>query len=209
MAPRSRGQASAPTPESILLRERILDAAADLFARKSFAGTTTEEIANAVGELRGTVYYHFENKEAILEGIQERLTTQLVDRLTEARNEAGTAAERIERMITVFVDFALENPNDFATSLEDLKYLSPQARKKAERRSDKVRLLLADAIAEALADAPQRNVDSGIAAVSIMYALSMTYRWYRPSGRLNRDEVGRELKAQMLSGLRAGDAQPV
>jgi TetR/AcrR family transcriptional regulator, cholesterol catabolism regulator len=199
--------ASAPTPESIELRERILDAAAELFAKKSFAGTTTEEIANAVGELRGTVYYHFENKEAILEGIQDRLTTQLVGGLVESRDEADSAAARLEAMIGVFVDFALEYPNAFATSLEDLKYLSPKARKKAERRSDKVRLLLADAIAEAAAEDPHPGVDSGIAAVTILYGLSMSYRWYRPSGRLSRDEVGRELKAQLLGGLRA-DRQP-
>lgn len=179
----------------------MLDVASELFASKSFAGTTTEEIATAVGELRGTVYYHFETKEAILEGIQGRLTTELNDRLTEARSEGGSPAERVERMLDAFIDLAFTRPSDFATSLEDLKYLSGPARKRAEGRADAIRLLLADAIEEALTEAPPRNVDSGIAAVSIMYTLAMTYRWYRPRGRLKRDEVQRQVRALLLDGL--------
>lgn len=198
---RPRSHAPKPTADSLALRERMLDVASELFASKSFAGTTTEEIATAVGELRGTVYYHFETKEAILEGIQGRLTTELNDRLTEARSEGGSPAERVERMLDAFIDLAFTRPSDFATSLEDLKYLSGPARKRAEGRADAIRLLLADAIEEALTEAPQRNVDSGIAAVSIMYTLAMTYRWYRPRGRLKRDEVQRQVRALLLDGL--------
>ncbi|MDW5597618.1 TetR/AcrR family transcriptional regulator [Conexibacter stalactiti] len=201
MASRTGPQASTPTAVSVALRERVLDEAAELFARKSYAGTTTEEIADAVGELRGTVYYHFENKQAILEAIQRRMTEELVRRLTEARNAGGTAAERVERMLAAFVDYALSRPSDFATSLEDLKYLEPKARRKAERRSDAVRLLLAEAIEDALAEAPRRNVDSGIAAVSILYALATMYRWYRPRGRLSRDEVIGQVTGLLLRGL--------
>lgn len=57
-------------------RELILGSAAELFARKSIAGTTVREIAEAVGILSGSLYHHFESKEAI---VDEILTTYLTD----------------------------------------------------------------------------------------------------------------------------------
>jgi hypothetical protein len=65
-----------------------------------------------------------------------------------------------------------------------------------------VRLLLADAIEAAVAESGSRKLDSGIAATSILYTLATMYRWYRPRGRLGRDEVVRQVTGLLLSGLR-------
>jgi TetR/AcrR family transcriptional regulator, cholesterol catabolism regulator len=50
-------------------RERILTSAAELFARKGVAAATVREIANEVGILSGSLYHHFESKEAIVDEI--------------------------------------------------------------------------------------------------------------------------------------------
>lgn len=46
-------------------RERILDAALDLFARNGFAGTSVRQLAQAVGLRESSLYNHFAGKEAI------------------------------------------------------------------------------------------------------------------------------------------------
>jgi AcrR family transcriptional regulator len=48
-------------------RERLLDAAEELFATRGFAATTTREIADHAGTSTGAVFYHFPTKEALLE----------------------------------------------------------------------------------------------------------------------------------------------
>ncbi|MER6971156.1 helix-turn-helix domain-containing protein [Nocardioides sp. NPDC000445] len=48
-------------------REEILDAAACLFVNQGFAGTSTREIAEAVGIRQASLYHHFQNKDEILE----------------------------------------------------------------------------------------------------------------------------------------------
>lgn len=50
-------------------RDRILDAAIDLFARDGFDQTPVRRIAAAVGLTEGAVYRHFPGKEAILDAI--------------------------------------------------------------------------------------------------------------------------------------------
>lgn len=44
-------------------RDRILDAAEDVFNDKGYSGTALSEIAEAAGVTRGAIYWHFKNKE--------------------------------------------------------------------------------------------------------------------------------------------------
>lgn len=52
-------------------RERILEAALDLFARQGFAGTSMRQIAQQVGMRASSLYNHFPGKEAIFGGLIE------------------------------------------------------------------------------------------------------------------------------------------
>ncbi len=53
-------------------RRQILDAAAELFAQKGFAGTTTREIASAVGTSETVLFRHFPTKERLYAAILEQ-----------------------------------------------------------------------------------------------------------------------------------------
>ena len=57
-----------PGPER---RRQIIEAAADLFARNGFRGTTTREVAAAVGVSEAAVFKHFPTKEELYAAIIE------------------------------------------------------------------------------------------------------------------------------------------
>jgi AcrR family transcriptional regulator len=50
-------------------KEKIFDAAIDLFANKGFRGTSVREIASALGLTEGAIYRHFSGKDEILEQV--------------------------------------------------------------------------------------------------------------------------------------------
>lgn len=54
-------------------KDEILTAAERLFASRGFDATSTNDILDAVGIARGTLYYHFKSKEEILDGIIARI----------------------------------------------------------------------------------------------------------------------------------------
>ncbi|WOO37816.1 TetR/AcrR family transcriptional regulator [Anaerocolumna sp. AGMB13020] len=60
-------------------RIEILDAADELFGKKGFDGTSTNDILEKVGIARGTLYYHFKSKEDIMDALIERYNTRLID----------------------------------------------------------------------------------------------------------------------------------
>lgn len=60
-------------------RERILKAAAELFAQKGFDGTRISEIAELAEVNKALIYYYFENKQAILDSLLTSVMSQLAD----------------------------------------------------------------------------------------------------------------------------------
>jgi AcrR family transcriptional regulator len=59
-------------PRQSARRERLLDAAARLFARWGFAKTSVAEIAREAGISKGAVYLEFPDKEAVLQAVIHR-----------------------------------------------------------------------------------------------------------------------------------------
>ena len=70
--------------EAAATRESILRAALDLFSEKGYSSTTFNDIAKRIGMTRGAVYWHFENKEALLTALVE-FTHDYKDTLVEER----------------------------------------------------------------------------------------------------------------------------
>ena len=54
-------------------REQILGAATRVFAEKGFSRATTREVAREAGVSEGTIYNYFEDKEALLMAIMDKL----------------------------------------------------------------------------------------------------------------------------------------
>jgi AcrR family transcriptional regulator len=56
---------SPPTPGDPNVRQRLLQAAAELFAQKGYAAATVREIVAAAGVTKPVLYYYFRNKEGL------------------------------------------------------------------------------------------------------------------------------------------------
>ena len=70
-------------------KNEILDAAETLFTLKGFDKTSTNEILEAVGIARGTLYYHFKSKEDIMDALIERHTSRLLKAAKEIAEDKG------------------------------------------------------------------------------------------------------------------------
>lgn len=64
-------------------KNEILDVAERLFSTKGFDQTSTGDILAQVGIARGTLYYHFQSKEEILDAVIGRMIGQMLVRAKE------------------------------------------------------------------------------------------------------------------------------
>lgn len=58
--------------EAAATRDRILDAAEQLFSEQGVSRTTLQHIATAAGVTRGAIYWHFDDKSALFNAMMER-----------------------------------------------------------------------------------------------------------------------------------------
>ena len=65
-------------------RVRIIDEAAALFLERGYAATSLRGIAAAAGMKAGSLYYHFESKEALFQAILRRGLDVMVEAFGEA-----------------------------------------------------------------------------------------------------------------------------
>ena len=62
-------------------RQRIIDAANDLFYRRGYNQTSFQDISDATGIPRGNFYYYFKTKDEILDAVVSSRIAELADML--------------------------------------------------------------------------------------------------------------------------------
>jgi AcrR family transcriptional regulator len=91
-------------------RGLILAAAETEFAASGFATARLADIAERVGITRAAVIYHFRDKKALYDAVLEAAFEPLSERIQAAVTEPGANAERIERVIAAWFNYASERP---------------------------------------------------------------------------------------------------
>ncbi len=91
-------------------RDKILDSAEGLFARRGFAGIGLAEVAESVGLGKSSLFHHFRSKEQLYAAVVERILTRIETSLTHALAAGGTPAERLDRWIDAIIDALAQNP---------------------------------------------------------------------------------------------------
>jgi AcrR family transcriptional regulator len=88
----------------ISAREKILDAAEALFARRGYAAVGMSEIAEAVGLSKSSLFHHFPTKAQLYAATADRILRVIEGALTTALAGGGSPIERLDRWIDTVAD---------------------------------------------------------------------------------------------------------
>jgi AcrR family transcriptional regulator len=90
------------------VRDATLDATAELVAEHGLTGVKMSQIATKTGIGRATLYKYFPDVEAILSAWHERQIRTHLAQLAEIRDQDGTAAERLEKVLNAYAEIQHE-----------------------------------------------------------------------------------------------------
>lgn len=93
-------------------RNRIVEAARELFASEGYEAVTMRRVAEAIDYSPGTIYLHFPDKESLIKEVCESDFGQLAQRIAKIAAIADPV-ERLRRVALAYFDFALANPNHY------------------------------------------------------------------------------------------------
>lgn len=99
--------------EKLGRHEEILDAAEQVFFKKSYEQTTMDEIARAARLSRALLYVYFKDKPAIMRGIMLRAGNSLQARFEKPMQQFSTGLAQIEGIGHAYHAFSVEEPDYF------------------------------------------------------------------------------------------------
>lgn len=116
-------------------RERILAAAAAVFARKGFYGGTIEDVAREAGCSHAALYKHFRSRDELFTELWERVAAQVEALLARAVREQGRFDTRLRWLVQELARLLETAPELVATFLSQRPYAARGRRTGLERAS--------------------------------------------------------------------------
>jgi TetR/AcrR family transcriptional regulator len=191
-----------------LKREAILRSAAAAFRRKGYHGTSMEDISEQLLMTKGSLYYYFNDKEAILYACHDYSLDKVLGTLERVSAEAdgAGAAERLSSVIQGLVDVMIDELQGSALAL-DITALSEELLAKIIAKRDQFERGLRAIVSEGVKKGEFRKVDPKMASFAILGAINWIGRWYREGGQFSAADIGRMYSDLFVNGLRHGEIE--
>jgi AcrR family transcriptional regulator len=181
-------------PEDPARRRELVTAAARLFRRFGYERTTAREIAREFGVQSGSIFYHFENKEALLVAVMLEGMRQFVEAARGPLADAHTPLERLRALFFGHLTALHGGGDEQAVVIQEWRSLSTRPRKKVVAVRDEVETMWREGLDEAAA-AGLVSGDLRLLRLAMLGALNWTLQWYRHDGPRDVSELADDLLA--------------
>jgi AcrR family transcriptional regulator len=189
--------ATARSPHADSRLPKVLDEAARLFRTKGFEGTSVRDIARAVGMLPGSLYCHFETKEALLVAVYVKGVQQITDAVRSAVARRFDPWDRLEAACVAHLEAILQE-DDYAQVVIRVR---PADVPVADQSLIDLRNQYETLFTGLIRDLPlARSTDRGALRLMLMGALNWSQTWYHPGGRLNPRAIARKFIGLLRQG---------
>lgn len=183
-------------------RQRILDAAIDLFQERGYLGTTVDDIAARAGVTKRTLYHHMGNKESILAEIHSAFIQAGLQRWEAAVNEGGSPTAVLRRLFQEHIRIVAAHRQAIAVFFEDSKHLGEKSRAEISAQRDRYEAILYTTISEGVAaDEFRADLNVRVTTLLILGGLTEMYRWFKPRSNAAQDTSIAMVTDLALSGI--------
>src|ERR671933_380701 len=181
-------------------RDDLTRAAARLFAEKGYHGTSTADLAEALGVQKGSLYAHIASKADLLWEVAREGAAAFHDALDEVPDELP-APEKIRRALRAHLRVVAEQLDVATVFVREWRYLEGARRDEflAERRRYEERFRALFREGRDLG-ALRTDLDEASAALLALSAANWAYTWLRPD--TDTDALADSFYGLLLDGMR-------
>ncbi len=181
-------------------RAELTRAAARLFAEKGYHGTSVNDLAEALGVQKGSLYSHIDSKADLLWEVA-RGGSDAFHAALDAVPEDGAVLDRIEAALRAHLRVVAEQLDVATVFVREWRYLEGERRATfvAERRryEERIRALFREGREHGEL---RTDLDDATAALLMLSAANWAYTWLRPG--VDTDALADRFTAQLFDGMR-------
>jgi AcrR family transcriptional regulator len=181
----------------------IIDAAAQVFARKGFHGASTQDIADVLGVRQASLYYYFPSKEVALEMVCARGVEGFVEAAIRVTEGNGTASDKLRGLIASHLNPLRDRLDYVKVFLNERKHLPTESRHRIGRHSRAVERIFEDVLRAGRESGEFRaDLDPRLAALAILGMVNTVPIWHETERGADLDRVTEQFAALVLDGVR-------
>jgi TetR/AcrR family transcriptional regulator, cholesterol catabolism regulator len=185
----------------------IIDAAAQIFARRGYHGASTQDIADVLGVRQASLYYYFPSKEVALEMVCARGVEGFVENAIRVTEGAGSAQQKLAGLIEAHLEPILERGDYVKVFLNERRYLPTESRRRIGRHSRAVEKIFEDVLRAGVEKGEFRaDLDPRITALAILAMANAAATWYDRE-KATVEKIGKVFTGLVMGGIRKGTAR--
>jgi len=204
---RASGRASSDEDVTETREEQLagrLRVAAELFAARGYGGTTTRELASAMGVTNGTFYHHFESKEALLRLVCLQALRTLEARVQAAVERADEPLQKLEVLVQVHIAAITADRHAHVTMLTDTRSLQGDQRHEIIEARDRYERRVREVIGLGQRRGVLRDdIETATTARLLLNLLNWTIVWFSEQGAVPEEDLSKQMLTVFLDGARA------
>lgn len=181
----------------------ILAAAIHLFQHKGFHATSMQDIADAVGLQKGSLYHYISSKEDLLVVIIHDTLAQYMARLKEVKAMDLPVRTRLELAVRHHVQGIADNLGSLTIYLRESYALDDERQERIARENSAYNRMFEELFQEGIESGEIRNMDPKLATRIMLGACNWFYRWYDPSGPKPMSELTDVFADLLFKGVEA------
>lgn len=185
--------------------EQIYVEASRLFVRNGFAGTSMSDIAKAVNITKAGLYHFVSSKEELLYTIMSFGLDQLDEEVVRPALATDDPGERLVLIVRNHARNVLRGETDRGNPVtivvNETAGLTGDNRKQVDARKRAYFALIRGTLDQLKLQKRLADLDTTVAAFSIIGTILWLARWHRPGGRLSPDEIADQVTALVLGGV--------
>lgn len=184
----------------------IVAAAIHLFHAKGYHATSMQDIADAVGLQKGSLYHYISGKEELLTAILMEAIARYNDKLAEIRALDLPVRERLELVMRHHLLGIADNLPMLTIFLRESYALGREHQELISRESARYNAMFEELYLEAVAAGAMRPLDPKVVSRTVLGACNWFYRWYRPDGASGIEELVDSMLDILMGGITAGSS---
>jgi AcrR family transcriptional regulator len=184
-------------------QRQISDAAAKLFKANGYVNTSMQDLADEVGILKPSLYYHIRSKEDLLYEIFAEIHEDVRRIMTEVDEHEGLdSTEELRLWARLHVQHAITHQEKIAVFFQEVGSLSQErmAPIMAMRQAYE-RFVLSLIQSEQLAGKVDASLDAKQLSLLAFGVLNWLHVWYRPRGKAGDEKLADLCADFILGGL--------
>ncbi len=180
----------------------LLAAATRLFRARGFHATSMQDLGEALGMNRGSLYHYIAGKDDLLWAVFCRAFDLLEARVVPVLESDAAPPERLRLAIREHLRVAADHADELSLIQIELRSLAPDRRAAIIARRDAYESRWRAVLAAGMADGSLRTVDVRLAGIGILSVSNWFTQWFRPDGPMDVDAIAGQLCDLFLDGLR-------